>query len=173
MPDVAADRGRVGRGRARMHAGSTQAPSSRGARGCRPSGRAPPHVRMQPRMHTCMRPGRPAGRGDASESGRMRFARLPRARTAYPVRHGRGRRNCALSARGETPRCIRAAMHPAWLRCSSVAYSQYTPFSRLVRRAPRRSLCDAGVPPRAVIGRGPPCGPPFPLHTLPTSNACH
>jgi len=35
-------------------------------------------------------------------------------------------------------------MHPAWRRCSSVAYAQYAPSSRLVRRAPRRSRCDTG-----------------------------
>ena len=47
-------------------------------------------------------------------------------------------------ARGENPRCIRPAMHPAWRRCSSVAYPQYAPSSRLARRAPRRSRCNAG-----------------------------
>ena len=29
-------------------------------------------------------------------------------------------------------------MHPAWLRCSSVAYTRYAPSSRLARQAPRR-----------------------------------
>ena len=33
-------------------------------------------------------------------------------------------------------------MHPAWRRCSSVAYSRYSPSSRLASRAPRRPRCD-------------------------------
>ena len=40
--------------------------------------------------------------------------------------------------------CIRAAMHPGWLRCSSLTYAQYARSSRLASRAPRRSRCDAG-----------------------------
>ena len=41
-------------------------------------------------------------------------------------------------------RCIRAAMHPGWPRCSSVEYGQYAPSSRLAIQAPGRSRCDAG-----------------------------
>ena len=41
-------------------------------------------------------------------------------------------------------------MHPAARRCSSVEYSQYSPSSRLDRRAPRPSRCNAGLPPRAA-----------------------
>jgi hypothetical protein len=40
-------------------------------------------------------------------------------------------------------------MHPAWLRCSSHAYSRYAHASRLASRAPRRSRC------RAYCGQGP------------------
>ncbi len=40
-------------------------------------------------------------------------------------------------------RCIRPAMHPACLRCSSVTYSRYFPSSRLLGRAPHRSRCNA------------------------------
>ena len=36
-------------------------------------------------------------------------------------------------------------MHPARLRCSSVAYARYAPSSRLAARAPRRSPCNAGL----------------------------
>ena len=36
---------------------------------------------------------------------------------------------------------IRSPMHPAWLRCSSLAYSRYAPSSRLAMRAPRRPRC--------------------------------
>ncbi len=67
-------------------------------------------------------------------------------------RHGRD----SLGARGESPaafeprRILRFpaefccfTMHPACLRCSSVAYTQYAPSSRLVRRTPRRSRCHA------------------------------
>ena len=36
---------------------------------------------------------------------------------------------------------IRPPMHPVPLRCSSVAYSRYSPSSRLAGRAPRRPRC--------------------------------
>src|SRR4030095_41519 len=38
--------------------------------------------------------------------------------------------------------CVRPAMHPAWRRYSSAAYSRYSPSSRLATRAPRRPRCD-------------------------------
>ena len=47
-------------------------------------------------------------------------------------------------------RCIRRAMHPAARRYSSLEYSGYSPSSRLDRRAPRPSRCDAALPPRAA-----------------------
>ena len=65
---------------------------------------------------------------------------LPAVRHRRPPR----RRARAVGARGESPRCIRPAMHPAWLHCSSVAYAQYAPSSRLATRAPRRSRYNAG-----------------------------
>ena len=40
---------------------------------------------------------------------------------------------------------IRPAMHPVWLRCSSVKYSRYSRSSRLARRAPRRPRCYAPI----------------------------
>ncbi len=55
-----------------------------------------------------------------------------------------------LAARGKRPRCIRAAMHPGWRRCSSVEYGQYARSSRLASRAPGRSRCNAGFSPRAA-----------------------
>ncbi len=50
----------------------------------------------------------------------------------------------ALGARGETPTTFERRCIPPERRCSSVAYGQYTPSSRLVRRAPHRSRCYAG-----------------------------
>ena len=56
-------------------------------------------------------------------------------------------------ARGKMPRCIRAAMHPGWLRCSAELrfaprspHAQYAPSSRRAPGvgAPRRSRCNAG-----------------------------
>jgi hypothetical protein len=46
--------------------------------------------------------------------------------------------------------CIRLAMHPGWLRCSSFKYSRYSQSSRLASRAPRQPLCDAGLAPRTA-----------------------
>jgi hypothetical protein len=46
--------------------------------------------------------------------------------------------------------CIRRAMPPAWLRCSSLKYSRYSRSSRPASRAPHPPRCDAGLPPRAV-----------------------
>ena len=57
-----------------------------------------------------------------------------------------------LSARGEIPAAFDGRCIPAELRRSSVAYGRYAPSSRLVSRAPRPSLCDAGISPRAVMG---------------------
>src|SRR6266851_223960 len=72
------------------------------------------------------------------------------------------------SSRLSSPRgksgCIRAALHPVWLRCSSLKYSRYchptaqttrgggpgSRSSRLARRAHRRSRCDDGLAPRAA-----------------------
>src|ERR1700688_3127856 len=45
--------------------------------------------------------------------------------------------------------CIRPALHPAYLRCSSLKYSRYPHSSRLAIRAHRRPRCDAGLSPRA------------------------
>ena len=59
--------------------------------------------------------------------------------------------------------CIRTAMHPRWLRCSSFKYSRYSQSSRLAIGAPRRSRCDDGVAPRAANGRHHP-GPGPVLH---------
>src|SRR5882672_8543381 len=66
-------------------------------------------------------------------------------------------RRCGSSASRKRPSspwcnsiCIRAAMHPGWLRCSSLKYSRYSRSSRLARRAHRRSRCDDGVAPRTV-----------------------
>src|SRR6187399_1679474 len=39
-------------------------------------------------------------------------------------------------------------MHPGARRCSSVEYFRYSSSSRLDRRAPRPSRCDAALPPR-------------------------
>ncbi len=49
-----------------------------------------------------------------------------------------------LGARGETPTTFERRCIPPERRCSSVAYGQYAPSSRLVRRAPHRSRCYAG-----------------------------
>ena len=49
-----------------------------------------------------------------------------------------------LGARGETPTTFERRGIPPERRCSSVAYGQYAPSSRLVRRAPHRSRCYAG-----------------------------
>ena len=49
-----------------------------------------------------------------------------------------------LAARGETPATFERRCIPPERRCSSVAYGQYAPSSRLVRRAPHRSRCHAG-----------------------------
>src|SRR6267142_354115 len=46
--------------------------------------------------------------------------------------------------------CIRRAMHPRWLRCSSLKYSRYSRSSRLARGALRPSRCDARLSPRAA-----------------------
>jgi hypothetical protein len=50
-----------------------------------------------------------------------------------------------LAARGESPAGIRPAMHPRWLRCSSITYAQYSQSSRLASGAPRRPRCCAGT----------------------------
>ena len=47
-------------------------------------------------------------------------------------------------------RCIRPALNPTDLRCLSVKYCRYFPSSRLVRRAQRRSRCDARLSPRTA-----------------------
>ena len=49
-----------------------------------------------------------------------------------------------LGARGETPTTFERRCIPPERRCSSVAYGQHAPSSRLVRRAPHRSRCYAG-----------------------------
>ena len=49
-----------------------------------------------------------------------------------------------LGARGETPTTFERRGIPPERRCSSVAYGQYAPSSRLLRRAPHRSRCYAG-----------------------------
>ena len=60
--------------------------------------------------------------------------------------------DCRLMSGGPwwKPRCIRREMHPAVLRCSSVEYPRYSLSSRLARRAPLPSRCDAGLPPRTT-----------------------
>ena len=50
----------------------------------------------------------------------------------------------ALGARGESPAAFDRRCIPPELRCSTVTYWEYAPSSRLVSRAPPRSLCDAG-----------------------------
>jgi hypothetical protein len=60
--------------------------------------------------------------------------------------------------------CIRPAMHPRGLRCSSFKYSRYSQSSRLARGAPRRSRCDAGLAPRAASLRNPSHGNPTIRH---------
>jgi hypothetical protein len=40
---------------------------------------------------------------------------------------------------------IRPAMHPRWLRCSSIKYAQYFQSSRLASVAPHRPQCCAGT----------------------------
>ena len=47
----------------------------------------------------------------------------------------------------------RRAMHPGARRGSSVEYRRYAPSSRLDRRSPRPSRCDAVLPPRTAKGR--------------------
>jgi len=49
--------------------------------------------------------------------------------------------------------CIRRAMHPRRLRCSSLKYSRYSRSSRLAGGAPRPSRCDARLSPRAARGQ--------------------
>ena len=80
----------------------------------------------------------------------MRTRRTSRNRSSGPTRSGNwptrqaGSRRPAGTASVVSQKfvCIRPAMHPAWLRCSSVAYSRYSPSSRLAIRAPRRPRCD-------------------------------
>ena len=52
--------------------------------------------------------------------------------------------NADLGARGETPTTFERRCIPPERRCSSVAYGQYAPSSRLLRRASHRSRCYAG-----------------------------
>ena len=40
--------------------------------------------------------------------------------------------------------CIRAALHPGWLRCSSLTYTRICSFLAPCQPAPRRSRCHAG-----------------------------
>src|SRR5712691_8155087 len=51
--------------------------------------------------------------------------------------------------------CSRSALHPVWLRCSSLKYSRYSRSSRLASRAHRRPRCDAGLSPRAARATSP------------------
>ena len=68
----------------------------------------------------------------------------------------------------QEPRCIRAPMHPARRRCSSLKYSRYSRSSRLAGRAPRRSRCDAGLLPRAAG-----LGAAFAFLTIPALTLAH
>ena len=58
--------------------------------------------------------------------------------------------SCDPSSPWQKSRCIRPTLNPTDLRCSSVEYCRYSPSSRLVRRAQRRSRCDAGLSPRTA-----------------------
>ena len=69
-----------------------------------------------------------------------------------------GRASCCV--RGEClgkSGCIRPALHPAWLRCSSVEYCRYSPSSRLALAGRGvdhdGSRCDAGLSPRTARAR--------------------
>ena len=81
------------------------------------------------------------------------FSCLPNPRSPLPSDRPSGNAvslPAAQSQGGESPRCIRPVMHPAWPRCSAngvqlaVACARYAPSSRLAARAPRRSRCNAG-----------------------------
>ncbi len=122
---------------------------------------------------------------------KLRAARRQRINTLLPVHcrnalrlieteHRRMPGRLQPGARGDSPCCIRPAIHHTWLRCSSVAYAQYASSSRLAPRAPRPSRCNAGFHHGLLDGpklpaRGRRCPPPClearscgtPLH-LPT-----
>ena len=76
---------------------------------------------------------------------------------ARAVRHDR--RVGDISSPGWKFRCIRRAMHPVARRCSSFEYRPYSRSSRLDRRAPHPSPCDAALPPRAARPSWPRQGP--------------
>ena len=59
---------------------------------------------------------------------------LPDLRGRAPVGVGQGP--------GQNSCCIRPALHPVWLRCSSLKYAQYSRSSRLASRAHRRPRCS-------------------------------
>src|SRR5712691_6114055 len=69
----------------------------------------------------------------------------------YP---GRTRGFARASSPWRNSGCIRPALHPAWLRCSSLKYFRYSRSSRLASRAHHRPRCDAGLSPRAVRAAG-------------------